>query len=502
MEALAGVKSEQQIAGLLSAYLPLLARDGNPYGILAKTIRDAVILPQSAVAKPLYILGSVCAAVDVIIFVAAWFIRWRKNLFWLVRKARSQDKMYYLAHSSLPYSFLNVLMCLGLQGYAWCMYNGASGTAVPMSVYWTGLCWVPGILGLVLNCYVMGTAYILHLRSYADKRAPRFATPWVLLGAGIATAVAMLASCLPAAVYAGQAYSDTMYAAIAIDELLTDAAALPADSAPTTTAVANLVAPRLWDLLQSKQAIYFRFRLNYLLYAGWAFSLGGLFCVLGLAYVRAVKRSLNEFKDRSPTASAVFSQTVRNLIALLLGFTLFVVVVSVNSIWVGILSREVVDDGPVMELSAIIPLLAAAFGILPMALTMLYQALTATSVCISPSASRASAFLRSRSQTQLAKGSDLAAHYTRFALAASEFIPDQAGLTLAGEVRDGTPAGPFEDLELQPTNDAESIKSVDLGGERQQGRGGTAEGIAVLRQAVTVVSLPREGLDVVTDEKQ
>lgn len=158
-------------------------------------------------------------------------------------------------------------------------------------------------------------------------------------------------------------------------------------------------------------------------------------------------------------------------------------------------------SGTVTDVESPTHRLAAAFGILVIALTMLYQALTATSVCISPSASRASAFLRSRSQQNLAKGSDLAAHYTRFALAASEFIPDQANLTLAGELRDGTPAGPFEDLELQPTNDAESIKSVDLGAERQQGRGGTTEGIAVLRQAVTVVSLPRDGLDEVTDEK-
>lgn len=124
-----------------------------------------------------------------------------------------------------------------------------------------------------------------------------------------------------------------MYEAIAIDDILTDAASLPAGAAPTTTDVARSIAPRLFSLMQRKQRIYYLFRLNYLLYAGWAFSLGGLFCVLGVAYVRAVKRSLNEFKDRSPTASAVFSQTVRNLIALLLGFTLFIVVVSVNSIW-------------------------------------------------------------------------------------------------------------------------------------------------------------------------
>ncbi|KWU44554.1 hypothetical protein RHOSPDRAFT_33881 [Rhodotorula sp. JG-1b] len=499
MEALSGVKSSQQLAGLLSAYIPLLAREGNPYAILRKTIRDVVLLPQSKAAEPLYILGSVGAAVDVLLFVAVWFIRWRKNSFWLVRKATSQDEVYYLAHSSLPYSGLNILMCLGLQGFAWCMYSQAKGIPVPMSIYWTSLCWLPGILGLLLNCYVMGTAYILHLRSYADKRAPRFGSPWVLLGTLIATAIAFLASSLPPAVKSAKAYSDTMLDWMAIDEMLGEAASLYAGTASTSSAaVANSVAPRLFELIQRKQRLYHLFRFTYLLYAAWAFLLGGIFCVLGVAYVRAVKRSLNEFKDRSPTASTVFSQTVRNLIALLLGFTLFIVVVSVNSVWVGILSAEVLDNGPVMQLSAIIPLLAAVFGILVIALTMFYQALTAPTVYVPPSLSRTSTFLRSRSQSYLPKESGLAAHFTRFALAASEFLPDHANLTLAGDVRDGGRAGPFEDLELQPANDAESIKSVEAGERQNRGK---AEGIAVHRQAVTVVSLPRDGLDEVTDEK-
>lgn len=78
------MKSSQQLASLLvsplavyewlasqryssrptqSAYFPLLARDGDPYEILRKTIRDVVLVPQGAAAKPLYILGSVAAAV-------------------------------------------------------------------------------------------------------------------------------------------------------------------------------------------------------------------------------------------------------------------------------------------------------------------------------------------------------------------------------------------------------------------------------------------------------
>ena len=178
------------------------------------------------------------------------------------------------------------------------------------------------------------SADILHLRSYADKRAPRFGSPWVLLGTLIATAIAFLASSLPPAVKSAKAYSDTMLDWMAIDEMLGEAASLYAGTASTSSAaVANSVAPRLFELIQRKQRLYHLFRFTYLLYAAWAFLLGGIFCVLGVAYVRAVKRSLNEFKDRSPTASTVFSQTVRNLIALLLGFTLFIVVVSVNSVW-------------------------------------------------------------------------------------------------------------------------------------------------------------------------
>ncbi len=167
----------------------------------------------------------------------------------------------------------------------------------------------------------------------------------VLLGALITAAIALLASTLPPALKTAKAYSETMYDWIAIDKMLADASSLYTGTASTSSAVANSVAPRLFDVIQRKQHLYQMFRFTYLLYAGWAFTLGGIFCVVGVAYARAVKRSLNEFKDRSPTASAVFSQTVRNLVALLLGFTLFIVVVSVNSIWF-VLFLTSVDDLP------------------------------------------------------------------------------------------------------------------------------------------------------------
>lgn len=310
-----------------------------------------------------------------LLFVSVWFIRWRKNSFWLVRKATSQDEVYYLAHSSLPYSGLNVLMCLGLQGFAWYVcdaFNAARSCAdILLQVHVragerpTGTC-VPlldkSVLGprssrpdleLLRNGNSLyGHSWrfprrvrtrdadddapidVLHLRSYADKRAPRFASPWVLLGSFIATSIAFLASSLPPVVKSAKAYSDTMLDWVAIDEMLGEAASLYAGTASASSAaVANSIAPRLFALIARKQRLYRLFRLTYLLYAAWAFLLGGTFCVFGIAYARAVKRSLNEFKDRSPTASTVFSQTVRNLIALLLGFTLFIVVVSVNSIW-------------------------------------------------------------------------------------------------------------------------------------------------------------------------
>ena len=178
------------------------------------------------------------------------------------------------------------------------------------------------------------SADILHLRSYADKRAPRFGSPWILLGAALTSAVAFLASSLPPAVKASQAYSDSMRTWMALDKMLADAASLYAsNTASTFSSTANSLVPRLFSLVQQKERLWPLLRFAYLMYAAWAFLFGGIFCVVGLAYVRAVKRSLQEFQDRSPTASAVFSQTVRNLIALLLGFLLFHLGVSVNSIW-------------------------------------------------------------------------------------------------------------------------------------------------------------------------
>ena len=155
----------------------------------------------------------------------------------------------------------------------------------------------------------------------------------VLLGTFIATVVAFLASALPPALKSSKVYGDTLLDWMAIDAILAEAAPLYIGSPSASSGVANSIAPRLFNMFRRKQRLYQLFRLTYLLYAAWAFLLGAIFCVIGLAYVRAVKRSLDEFKDRSPTASAVFSQTVRNLVALLLGFTVFIVVVSVNSIW-------------------------------------------------------------------------------------------------------------------------------------------------------------------------
>ncbi|GAA5984810.1 hypothetical protein JCM10908_003516 [Rhodotorula pacifica] len=499
MESLYGVKTSQQLGSLLSAYLPLLARSGNPYAVLHASILDAVLPPQSAAAKPLYVLASVGAALDVLLIIAVWLVRWRKHSFWLIRKARSQDKTYFLAHSSLLYSCATVLMCIGMQGYAWCMYRLAKREAVPMTLYWTTLSWLPGILGLIVNAWVMGTAYVLHLRSYADKRNLSIGSPSFLLGTTIAAVVAVIATSLPLALRASAAYSHVIHDWLFAEKVLLEAASRYTGTMSASSPVVDSIAPPLFDLIQRKKHLEHWFRWTFLLYAIWAFLLGAIFCVVGAAYVRALKRSLDDFADRSPTASTVFSQTLRNLVALLLGFTLFLVVVAVNSIWVGVLSFDVLNRGFVMQLSAIIPLLATVAGVLGIALIMLYQALTAPTVYVGPSASRPAAFLRSRAQKHMARTSDVAAHYTRFALAASEFLPDQANLTFAGDLRDAGPAGPFENLELQPTNDADSLKSFDVG--ERQGRGGPVEGIAVLRQAVTVVSLPKDGMDDIVDEK-
>lgn len=139
--------------------------------------------------------------------------------------------------------------------------------------------------------------------------------------------------------------------------------------------------------------------------------------------------------------------------------------------------------------------MATIIGTLIIALIMLYQAWTAPTVFSSSStSSRPALFLRSRTGSQRGARGELSVHYQRFAIAASEYLPESPILSLTDE-HAGT-AGPFENLELQPADDASSLKS-----NAAYGRGGAADGIAVLRQAVTVVSLPKEELLDYRDEK-
>lgn len=151
----------------------------------------------------------------------------------------------------------------------------------------------------------------------------------VVQGIPAGAVVALLATTLPLSAKAGIAYRSVIERWQEADGRLGQAS--QESSSPASVAAA--IAPMLFELLSQRSSLFCWFRWTFAALSIWAFSLGTVFCALGVVYVRALKRSLDEFRDKSPTASTVFARTLKDLIALLAGFTFFLTTVAVNSIW-------------------------------------------------------------------------------------------------------------------------------------------------------------------------
>ncbi|BGP57750.1 hypothetical protein JCM8202v2_005397 [Rhodotorula sphaerocarpa] len=373
--ALAKVESTGQLASLLTAYLSIAGAKGDPYPAFRAQLRDAVVQPPSAAAQPLYALAGALAILDVLIMSAVWFIRWRKHTFWLIRR-----------------------------GYIWGLYRLAAQKAAPSVVFWTTLSWLPGLVAIVVNCWVLSTTFVVQ-------------------GISAGAVVALLATTLPLSAKAGIAYRSVIERWQEADGRLGQAS--QESSSPASVAAA--IAPMLFELLSQRSSLFYWFRWTFAALSIWAFSLGTVFCALGVVYVRALKRSLDEFRDKSPTASTVFARTLKDLIALLAGFTFFLTTVAVNSIWVCVLTKQALSHGQTTELSALIPLFAAISGTFLIALTMLYQALSAPPVYANAPA-RNGSLLRARARSgSHPRSPEYSIHYAQFALAASEYFPEVGG---------------------------------------------------------------------------
>lgn len=117
----------------------------------------------------------------------------------------------------------------------------------------------------------------------------------------------------------------------------------------SNSTVVHDIAPHLFIVMESVAGLIYWMRRAFIVYSAWALSLGLLFATVGLVYIRALRRSLNEFKNESPTASDVFSRTLRNVSILTAGFFGWEVIVSANAVWcvrsVSVLMHES-DDRP------------------------------------------------------------------------------------------------------------------------------------------------------------
>ncbi|BGP27038.1 hypothetical protein Rt10032_c12g4931 [Rhodotorula toruloides] len=488
MDALAGVKSETQLEILLARWLTLIPANVNPWGYMREQVANLALAKQPKSATIFLILASALAAIAVLLVALVWTIRWRKGSFWLVRLAHTRSgEPYILFHYALAWSACASCMLLAFQGYLWEVYQTQHRRPQPDFMLWVVFCWLPGVVAVIVACWTLTTTYILHIKTYASSNGFCTSSRFVA-GVFLSLIIGHTTSIIPFAYYCNLYYRLMTTHWLDADSLLAYAD-LQYTSDPSSVSSATVVhdiAPHLSIVVQSVTSLVYWMRRAFIVFSVWALSLGLLFGTIGLAYIRALRKSLNEFENKSPTASDVFSRTLRNVSVLTAGFFGFVVIVSVNAVWVAALAKQVLTSGRVTELSILVPTLATVAGSLLLAVILLIQSLTAPSVY-------SSSQTRSFPSTQKNLYGNLSRHYTQFALAASERLPVFGTGSLA---EDALPTElPFENLELQASAPHRMRTRSGTGStaELAQMGGGAVEGITVNRkQEVTVVSLPRD----------
>ncbi|BGP10739.1 hypothetical protein JCM10049v2_006631 [Rhodotorula toruloides] len=489
MDAIAQVKNEAQLEILLAGSLSLIPAGVNRWGYVREQLADLALTKQPKSATIFLILASALAAIAVLLIALVWTIRWRKGLFWLVRLARIRSgEPYVLFHYAFAWSACASFMLLAFQGYLWEVYQTQHRRPQYDFMLWVVFCWMPGCIAVIVACWTLTTTYILHIKTYASSNDFRFySSSRFVAGVFLTLVIGHIASVIPFAYFCNRYYRLMTTHWLDADALLAYAE-LQYTSNPSSMSSATVVhdiAPHLFIVMQSVTSLIYWMRRAFIVYSAWSLSLGLLFATIGLVYIRALRRSLNDFKNKSPTASDVFSRTLRNVSILTAGFFGFVVIVSANAVWVAALAKQVLTSGRVTELSILVPTLTTIAGSLLLAVILLIQSLTAPSVySASPT--------RSFPSAQKNPYGNLSRHYAQFALAASERFPVFGTGTLA---EDALPTEvPFENLELQAAVPQRMRTRSGTGSTAEFGeRGGAVEGIVVSRkQEVTVVSLPRD----------
>ncbi|BGP19368.1 hypothetical protein JCM10213_000996 [Rhodosporidiobolus nylandii] len=509
METIRGVETQEQLEAILQRLAALVPTSQNPYSTLLSQLANPVNPKQPRSAVPLLIAASVGAAVAFLAYIVVFVIRWRKGILWIVRLTRARSEPYIVWQFQNAWALAASFMLLTFQGYVWSLYRLNRGALVPDLLYWVTLCWMPGVVALVIACWTITTTYILHRRTYSGSRTvfPFYYSSRLISATFVSLVVGFVTLLLYYSLASGAQYRSMTNSYTLAAATLTEAEA--AWSGTLDPSVLSSVASPLFELIQDAQALVWSFRRAFIVSGTIALGMEVYYLVLALLYIKALRQSLREVQDKSPIGVAVFSKTLHGVVTISFGFLAWTTSIAANGIWVAVLSERVLTSGLYAALSAIIPTLTTVAGALLIAGIMLFQTLTSPPVYFTASSPSRFRSGHPASPRPLAKpGRDLSLHLTAFALAASEPLPSLAYLTYSDEGHGGhhhhAASLPFENLELQPTREslADSLAST-VHAERGRDRpgGGVGDGIVVNKeQIVTVVELREKQWSSALDE--
>ncbi|GAA5866200.1 hypothetical protein JCM8547_007201 [Rhodosporidiobolus lusitaniae] len=502
MDAISKVKSVDELVKVADQLISLLPRGTNAFSVFRTQLQANFHTRQPKSGGPLLIFASAGAGVAALLFVFLAVVRLRKKTFWLARIVRANSERYLLLHYQNAWMLLCLCLLLCLQGYIWTLYRTDYGQYTQGLMLWVSLCWVPGVIAEVVACWTLFTTYALHVKTY--RPGGRTAFPFHLSSTFIAS-TAFLATggylgTIVTCANLSHNYSTAMYAAYAkVDTILARGEASYNGTVDMTTF--GQAAVPLLNVVHDSQNLQKWFRTTFIVTGAFSIAFGLFFLLASIVYIRALRKSLFEFSGKSTTGTAMFSRTLRGLMAITASYVLFIFLVSANAVWVAVLAPHFLREGLYRELSAVIPTLTVVFGSLLVGGVMLYQTFTSRthftsspSTPVVPKVSVSPLTTNINTRLSVAAPPPLAHHLTHFALAAQEPLTNLS-FAYTPDVALHAKETPFGDLELQETDTRHSASDVGVQrvpSTRRHGRAAhveSAEGIAVERQEVTVVTL-------------
>ncbi|GAA6063510.1 hypothetical protein JCM10212_004723 [Sporobolomyces blumeae] len=500
------------------------------YEAFANQVRLAINPEQPSSAKPLLSVAGALAGV---------VVRWWKGSFWIVRIVLFHDEKYILFNYTIAWAIGLVFLLVGLEGHIWRMWTSESGAILDDLVLWVLLPWTAGVVQVSTSTWSLATTYILHLRTYTARgrtKWPFYMEPRFVNFCGFAIPVLHLAVLLPVAIHADHFYREILVEYRKIVAILASAEADPANAVVELVAVQ--LAPHVVPLVHSFALLKTWFRASFIVYAIFAGALEAVFLFVAILYLKALRRSLRDFSSTTSTGYEVFVRTIRGLTQISTAFATLMTLLTLNAIWISVLSPESFTNGLIRELSSVLPIYTVILSSLAAAILVLHQTFYISPTYQPPSPSRSpraprfvlpfktdrssstasdvSSFPTSfhpgsnvpKSLSKVAKAKVAAKRTSRhdWAFAARDQLPylggaGGGGLTFDDHDLGGSTGGrAFEHLEMHPsrtTVGTDERLAPRVGGARAvlttSSVGPTVGGgIIVERNEVTVVSLPKD----------